>query len=157
MLEHIPLKTLSISCTLGNGKEYMLQLLAATSVFPCPSIDARSYLQTRHQIHIHPSAQSIQSRSGPTNSGVQCRSCSRTESVHYSLTHRRIRHEKRNDGHVRYGNGETISMHRRADGSRSSGLAQDQAAQRIFRCSGGKRLETPKQRHASLAGPLRHQ
>ena len=148
------LTVLSISCILSNGKEYLLQLLAATSIFPCPSNDAESYLQTRHQIHIHPAAQSVQSRSGPTNSGVQCRSCSRTESVRYSLTHRRIRHKKGNDGHIRYGNGETISLHRRADGSRSSGLAQDQEAQRIFCCSGGKRLETPKQCHASPARPF---
>lgn len=135
----------------------MLQLLAATSVFPCPSIDAQSCLQTRHQIHIHPSTEPIQSRSRSTDSKFQRRSCSRTKSVHYSLAHRRAGNEEGNDGHVRYGNWATISMHRRADGSRSSGLAQDQKAQRIFCCSGWKWLETPKQCHAALAGPLRQQ
>lgn len=144
-------------CTSRNGKNSMLQLLAATSLFPCPSTDAQSCLQTRHQIHIHPSAQSIQPRSRPTDSGLQCRSCSRKESVYYSLAHRRIGNEKGNDSHVRYRNGAAISMHRRADGSRSSGLAQDQAAQRIFCCSGGKWLETLKQCHAALAGPFRQQ
>lgn len=128
-----------------NVKNNNRTLPATPPILPHPRTNPQPCIPPRNQIHLQSTPKSIQPQPEPPPSRIDDGRSSRTKSGDDSFTHGSLGYKEGNDGNLRYRNGPPIPMHRRPDGSRPSRCSQDSEAKRLFRSSGGERVEASEQ------------